>query len=648
MADRFSTLGGRGQTEAPQPGLSGVLTMLISGFVIAALYFGRDIFVPFALAVLLSFLLAAPVRWLRKLRLGRSTAVVASVTLAFITIFGFGAIVTEEFTSLGKDLPEYQHNIQVKIRSLHGVMPSGGMVERASAILGDLRNELAKTISPFPGRPNRSSDTRTGSIPTEPTKPLPVEIRQPDPAPLQIAQSVIEPLIQPLVTSGLVIIFVIFILLRREDLRDRLIRLAGTRDLHRTTEAMNDAAQRVSRYLLLQLVVNIAFGLPIGLGLAVIGIPNAALWGMMAVLLRFVPYLGTFIAAVFPLALAVAVDPGWSLLVWTVGLFIAIELVISYAVEPWVYGVNTGLSPLAIIAAATFWTWLWGPVGLLLSTPLTVCLVVLGRNVPQLKFLDVALGNQPALAPDETFYQRMLANDPDEATEQAEEFAKDKSLAEFFDEVAIPALAMAQADSDRGALPGDRREVVKEVLATVLENLSDSAAAETPSRPEPDGAQRNPLVIACIAGRNELDEAAAALLEHLLRDRGYAARTISAGALASDNQWRMALGNADAVCLSLISTNSPARARYLARRVRRRALRAKLLVGLWGLVRAESSGSEVAKATSADTTATSLREAIAAIQTTFAAADVSGAVVGPQLPQTSTNPDFARAVAQPG
>jgi predicted PurR-regulated permease PerM len=617
-----------------------VLTILTSGLVIAGLYFGRDIFVPFALAVLLSFLLAPAVRWLRKLRLGRVPAVGASVILAFIAIFGFGAIVAEEVASLGRDLPQYQHNIQEKIRSLHGVIPSGRMVERVSAILGDLRNELAKTInspsgnSPSgnssSGQPNRPTRIGTGSIPSEPTKPLPVEIRQPDPAALQIVQSVIGPLIQPLVTSGLVIVFVIFILLRREDLRDRLIRLAGTRDLHRTTEAMNDAAQRVSRYLSLQLVVNIAFGLPIGLGLAVIGIPTAALWGMMAVLLRFVPYLGTFIAAVFPLALAVAVDPGWSLLAWTAGLFIAVELVISYIVEPWLYGVHTGLSPVAIIAAATFWTWLWGPVGLLLSTPLTVCLVVLGRNVPQLKFLDVVLGNQPALAPAETFYQRMLANDPDEATEQAEEFAKDRSLAEFFDEVAIPALAMAQADSDRGALPGDRRAVVKAVLTAVLDNLSDSGASETT---EPDAAEPRPIVVACVAGRNELDEAAAALLEHLLHDRGYAARAISADALASENLQRAALGDADAVCLSLISTNSPARARYLARRLRRRAPRAKLLVGFWGLERAASSASEMANATSAEMIATSLREAVTAIQTTFAAADLSGPLVGSQLPQ---------------
>jgi predicted PurR-regulated permease PerM len=215
---------------------------------------------------------------------------------------------------------------------------------------------------------------------------------------------------------------------------------------------MNDAAQRISRYLLSQLVVNISCGLPIGLGLTLIGIPNAALWGILVVLLRFIPYLGIVIAAAFPLALAIAVAPGWMLFVWTALLFVGIELVVANLVEPLVYGGSTGLSSVALIAAATFWTWLWGPIGLLLSTPMTVCLVVLGRHVSQLQFLNVMLGNEPVLTPVETFYQRILANDPEEATEQAEEFAKNSSLTEFFDEVAILALARAQADSDRGVL----------------------------------------------------------------------------------------------------------------------------------------------------------------------------------------------------
>src|SRR6202043_3033102 len=294
---------------------------------------------------------------------------------------------------------------------------------------------------------------------------------------------------------GLVIVFVIMILLlEREDLRDRLLRLAGRRDLHRTPEAMNDAAQRISRYLLSQLVVNISCGLPIGLALTLIGIPNAALWGILVVLLRFIPYLGIVIAAAFPLALAIAVAPDWMLFVWTALLFVGIELVVANLVEPLVYGGSTGLSSVALIAAATFWTWLWGPIGLLLSTPMTVCLVVIGRHVPQLKFLDVILGNEPVLTPVETFYQRILANNPEEATEQAEEFAKNSSLTEFFEEIAIPALARAQADSDRGVLPLEDRATFERAIASMVENLLEdenaTAAPEHAEGPIPQGVAR--------------------------------------------------------------------------------------------------------------------------------------------------------------
>src|SRR5215467_3342862 len=269
-----------------------------------------------------------------------------------------------------------------------------------------------------------------GGSPPEPTKPVPVEIQRPQFEPLQIVQGIVGPLLPPLALAGLVIVFVIMILLEREDLRDRLLRLAG-RDLHRTTVAMDDAAQRISRYLLRQLVVNACCGVPIGFGLALMGIPNAALWGILAALLRFIPYLGIVIAACFPVALAIAITPGWLLLVWVVLLFVGIELVVSNLLEPWVYGASTGLSPVALIAAATFWTWLWGPIGLLLSTPMTVCLVVLGRHVPQLGFLDVMLGSDPVLEPSDSFYQRLLANDPEEATEQAREFIREGSIAEF-------------------------------------------------------------------------------------------------------------------------------------------------------------------------------------------------------------------------
>src|SRR5437764_2279304 len=280
---------------------------------------------------------------------------------------------------------------------------------------------------------------------------------------------------RPVAEAGLVLVFVIMFLLKREELRDRMLRLAGARDLHRTTAAMNEAAERVSNYLLAQLAVGLCYGLPVGVGLAVIGIPNAPLWGALGVLLRFVPYIGGPLTAIVPCALAIAVSPGWALFFWTVLLFIAVETLTANFIEPWIYGRTTGLSSVAVVAAATFWTWLWGPVGLLLATPLTVCLAVLGRYLPPLRFLDILLGNQPVLSPEESLYQRLLARDPEEATDQAEEFTRDKSIDVFFDEVAIPALVLAQADSDRGALSAYRLAIVAEGFAAILDNLAEDA-----------------------------------------------------------------------------------------------------------------------------------------------------------------------------
>ena len=571
---------GRNASQVP-PGLFGVLTVLASGLVVGLLYFGRDVIVPIALAILLSFLLAPAVRWLRRLHVGRVAAVTLTVLIAFLAMLGFAAVIVQELSSLAAQIPEYRSNLEAKIRSLPAVVPGGGVFHRLTSLVQELGRELTQSETQIA----KSADERSGigTSAVEPTKPVPVEIRRPDFEPLQIVQSIVGPLLQPLAMAGLVIVFVIMILLEREDLRDRVLRLAGRRDLHRTTVAMDDAARRISRYLLRQLVVNACCGLPIGIGLALIGIPNAVLWGIFAALLRFLPYLGIVIAASFPVVLAVAVDPGWMLLVWVILLFVGIELLVANLLEPWVYAASTGLSSVALIAAATFWTWLWGPIGLLLSTPLTVCLVVLGRHVPQLEFLDVMLGNDPVLTPDETFYQRLLANDPEEAIEQAEEFLREQAVAEFFDEVAIPALVRAQADSDEGVLSAERRLMIREGIRTMLEDLSDDAPADAGAATGPATTGGSSGII-CVAGRNELDEAAGSLLVHILRSQQSVAiaDALPAQALTSDRS-RSSLDHATVICLSLISTQSPVRARYIVRRLSRRAPRARVMVGLWSL-----------------------------------------------------------------
>jgi predicted PurR-regulated permease PerM len=613
MADQVADADGRARPQLP-PGLFGVMATLTAATFVAILYFAREIFIPITLAVLLSFLLAPAVKLLRRIRFGRVPAVAVTVLIAFLAISGFAAVVVGEVSSLAQQLPEYSYNLQTKIRSLPGVVPGSGAFHRAAQTLRQLGTELANSENMAPAQTSNPAATANAG---PATKPVPVQIQAPEPGPLQIVQSIVGPLLQPMAAGGLVAVFVIMILLEREDLRDRLLRLAGRRDLHRTTEAMNDAAQRISRYLLSQLVVNISCGFPIGIGLTLIGIPNPALWGIMVVLLRFIPYLGILIAAAFPLALAIAVAPGWMLLVWTALLFIGVELIVSNAVEPFVYGGRTGLSPVALIAAATFWTWLWGPIGLLLSIPITVCLVVLGRHVPQLQFLDVILGNEPVLTAEETFYQRMLANDPEEATEQAEEFAKERSLAEFFDAVAIAALVRAQADSDHGVLAAASRATFREGIEAMLENLSEDTEA-TGTAPA-DIMQRSPDVV-CVAGRNELDEAAGLLLLHLLREdrQSEIGALLPPDGLSSNISKRPLFNDPAVVCLSLISTSSPARARYLVRRIRRRAPRASVVIGFWGSAASELSSDEMAAATSAQVVAFSLREAIAKIDSILA------------------------------
>ena len=382
---------------SPAYGLgSSVSAAILAVIIVGALYYGHEVFEPMALAVLLGFVLAPLVRTLQRWRVPRGVAVVSVVLLAFLCIFALGSVIVTQITELAGDLPRYEFTMRQKIASLRGVTAAGGSLERAAGVLQDLGKELEKPAKDL-------SRPATGSgIPQE-SKPIPVELRQPPPSPLESVAALISPLLHPLTTTGIIIIFVIFVLLQREDLRNRLIKLAGSRDLQKTTAALDDAAKRLSRLFLTQLALNAAFGLVIGTGLWAIGVPSAVLWGILAAVLRFVPYIGAFISAVFPLALAAAVDPSWSMVLWTAGLFFVVEPTLGQVVEPLVYGHSTGLSPVAVVVSATFWTALWGPIGLVLATPLTVCLVVIGRHVERLRFLDVLLGDRPALSPPKSF-----------------------------------------------------------------------------------------------------------------------------------------------------------------------------------------------------------------------------------------------------
>jgi predicted PurR-regulated permease PerM len=610
--------------------MSGVAAAVIAAIIIGALYLGREVFVPIALAILLSFVLAPLVGLLQRWRIPRGVSVVSVVLLAFMSIFVVGGVIATQVAELAGELPRYQLTMREKIKSLRGTTATSGTLERAADVLQDLGKELNKPKDPAAG----TAPPSQAPAPGQEAKPIPVEVRQPPPTALESIAALISPLLRPLTTTGIVAIFVVFILLQREDLRNRFIKLAGSHDLQKTTAALDDAATRLSRLFLIQLALNIAFGVAIGTGLWVIGIPSPVLWGILAAVLRFVPYIGAFISAVFPLTLAAAVDPGWSMLLWTVALFLVVEPLVGHVIEPVLYGHSTGLSPVAVVASATFWTALWGPVGLVLATPLTVCLVVLGRHVERFEFLDVMLGDRPPLSPSELFYQRMLADDPAEAVDKAEEFLEERSLSTYYDEVALPGLRLAERDIARGALDRAQSERIKASVMEVVDDLADqddrnpaakkthdaeaAAAIETIDQEIPDlpilekaklapGWQADTAVL-CAAGRGQLDEAAAIMLAQLLEKHGLRVRVEGADAIATSSIFRLETAGVAMVCLSYLDAASPAHMRYTIRRLRRRLPQAKILLGCWT---EEADAATLASSAKPDAVASTLRQAVA-------------------------------------
>jgi predicted PurR-regulated permease PerM len=582
------------QIRLAQPRGTVLTNMAVAALIIAALYFGREIFVPFALAVLLSFVLAPFVMRLRTWRIPRTISVLVVVLIGFSIIFSLGGLMVSQATRLAAKLPGYQQTLSDKIESLRGLMGDSGTLEHASTVLKELKTELQHRDAS-----GRGDGELTRQLSD---KPIPVEVRQPDPGALSTLGAIIQPLISPLTTTGVVVIFVVFVLLQREDLRNRLIRLAGSADIQRTTAALDDAGKRLSKLFVTQIAFNAVFGLAIGIGLELIGVPSAPLWGLVAMIMRFVPYIGALISAIFPLILAAAVGSGWQMLILTAALFVVLELLAGQVIEPLIFGHSSGLSPVAIILSASFWTWLWGPVGLVLATPLTVCLVVLGRHVDRLKFLDVMLGDRPPLTPPQLAYQRMLAGDPIEAVEQAHEYLKDSSPENYYDAILLKGLRLAEADRQLGHLDDDR---LNRVVSTVEELVAELEADVAPTEPKsPDlssspGAaiaieQANarhvliqeqpisPLSVVCIPGAGRLDEAPALVLAQLLRYRGIKAIAEKTDALSISKLLSLELANTALVCVCYLSQPSTAKIQYAVRGLSRRIDGARILFALLG------------------------------------------------------------------
>ena len=539
--------------------------------VVAALYFARTVCIPLALAILLSFLLAPLVVRLRRWGLGRITSVIASVGTAFIIVGLLAWFVVSQLYDVAADLPQYETNIQKKVHSF--AKADGG-------ILGAARHLVRQVNREMDGAEKRPSETeeraRSNAVPA---KPIPVEIHRPESTPIEVLRNLVKSLAEPLATAGIVIVFVLFMLVNREDLRDRLIRLIGVGDLNLTTQALDDAAQRVSRFLLSQLIINVCFAIPVGIALFLIGIPNGLLWGLLAGLFRFVPYVGVWMAASVAGALALAVDPGWSKLLETAGVFLGMELITYNFIEPWRYSNCTGISSIAVLVAAIFWTWLWGPIGLLLSTPLTVCLVVLGRYVPHLEFLSVLLGDEPVLSPEARYYQRLLAMDADEANDLAEEFVEEHSLRELYEQILIPALSMAEEDRQRGMLDPDRQRFLFDSMRALIQELNEQPEERHGEKPaEPDDKD---VAVLCLPAADEADELAALMLARLLKQRGVSVKTAPASALTSERLGLVEEERVTLVCISALPPGALTPAKYLCKRLRTQLPEVRIIVGYW-------------------------------------------------------------------
>jgi predicted PurR-regulated permease PerM len=542
---------------------------------IGALYFGRVVFIPLSLALLLALLLTPPVAFLEKIKLPRTIAIFA-VVFALIGLMGVIAWRTsQQFVDLTNQMPAYKEALKTKIQTIKG---SGGQsFNNASDTMKELESEI---VTATPGsRPTEGPKKTVPPLGSSPGRPLTVQVMPPA-NPLES----FETMFGPLATAGVVAIFTIFILFGREDLRNRLIRLAGAGQLNLMTKAMDEASHRINKYLLLQFFVNSAYGLLIGVALHFIGVPNAALWGLGAATLRFLPYIGPPLAALMPILLSLAIFPGWYHALATAGLFVALELIVSNVVEPLLYGAHLGISPLAILIAAVFWTLVWGLPGLVLSTPLTVCLLVIGRYVPRLNFLNVILGDEPVLSPQSQYYQRLLAADQNEARQILELYVKEKSLDEACSDVVIPAMSLAEQDRHRHELDEETENFIYQSTREILGDLDSSVEVEandSPATTSTIGSQRQSGIdVLCIPARDQADDVLALMLSQVLSRRGHRALSLPIGSI-SDMLSAAEDLNPGIICISALPPFALAHARALYAKVRYRMPQIHIVVCMW-------------------------------------------------------------------
>lgn len=610
---------------------SALTTLAVIVLVAAVLHIGKEIFLPLALAVLLAFALSPMVSFLRR-RGAPSTVSAVTVVLAVASVVGlFVIVVAGQLAQLADELPRYQYNMIDKLDDIPVSDSDSGLMSRLSAMMDAITTRLEDNGTIGAG----------GEADDAPVKVEVVEVSGPG----EVFRTMLLPILAPVAAAGLIVVVIMFMLIEREDLRDRFIRLVGWHDINRTTRMIEEAARRVSRYLLVQVIVNVIYAVPIGVGLWLIGVPNAVLFGIITLVLRFIPYIGSFISAALPLLMAFAVSPNWSLVLWTAGLFLLVELVTSNFIEPHLYGSRTGLSPLAVIVSAVLWTWIWGPMGLILSTPLTVCLVVLGRHIPQFEFFSILFGDEPALSPHSRLYQRLLSGDVHESTARAEEAIEDVYLAEYYRDVAIPALQLAQLDFNRGMLTSAQEERIAETALRMVRELDplveeerklaerEAAASDHDSEGEAgqeaktvldngilDGLGRSVIVI---GGRSRLDDVAAALVGQALEAEGASTTVMPVSATSAGEISTVAATEGETVLLSFLDGTQTRAMALQIRRLKRAAPSKRVGLLIWPSIDASVDGAPLfapvaeqvlqqALAQGADFAVTSLEDAVVA------------------------------------
>ena len=572
----------RPSSLTPTAALSGIWGLLLIAFVVAVLYFGRSVFVPIALATLITFLLSRLVSHLERW-IGRIAAVLVTVIAMFTIFAGASWVIGRQVIDLADKLPDYQANIVAKIRSLK--LPAGGPLARFSSSVHVLQSELVAP-SPTPSTDRARGDSPSRTAPPV-ASPIPVKIIEGRSAIPQLMQESLSAILSPLGTAALVLLLVIFMLLKREDLRGRLIRLVGQGRISTTTRAMEDAGRRVSRYLSTQFLVNTCYGICVAIGLQFIGVPNAALWGVLAGVLRFIPYVGPWAGALLPVLLSFAISSSWFIPLMTIGLFIVLEAIVSNFVEPWVYGANTGVSPIALIISAVFWTWLWGPVGLVLSTPLTVCLAVIGRHVPRLESLGILLSEDQALAPHEEFYHRLLSFSTDSAEEFANKCLETESLTSFYDKVLIPAIATVEIDAHSGSLIAEQRTSALQRIHEIIDDFSGWEASRNDTHEQKSDHLTGVVPpigrVLCLPASAYRDELACEMLAQLLRNQGFEAENLPARLKHEELIDRTVEIQPECVCVSVLPPTSIAQARHLTSPIRERLGNVTIIVGVWSV-----------------------------------------------------------------